>query len=73
MLISKKNWDKIKHFADLIKGNKSDHDDSPKKHICHKKTHFYEKMRELIAGVVENEGVQYVAINPQVDGRIKIL
>jgi len=40
--------------------------------ILNKKLNYYEKMKELISNFVEHDGVQYVAINPQVDGRIKV-
>jgi len=46
---------------------------SPIKRVCHKKLHFYEKLKSLIHDIVEYEGSTYVAIKPQVEGRIKIV
>jgi len=58
-------------FLEIYKAEKEGKHASPKKRVCHKKLHFYDKLKSLIHDVVEHEGSTYVAIKPQVEGRIR--
>lgn len=43
------------------------------KNVCSKKLHFYNKMKSLIKDIVECDGKQFIAINPQIEGRIRCI
>ena len=65
---------KDKGFAEYFKSEKKG-EASPgiNMKLVKKKTIFVDKMKELVADIVEFEGQEYIAINPKVEGRIRMI
>ena len=55
----------VEIFRDEMEGKKPFYEK-----ICPKKMNFYNKMKGLIQDIVENDGQNYLVINPQIEGRI---
>ena len=56
--------------VELYKAEKEDNKNFIYRKVCKKKQRFYHKMKVLINDIVEHEGKHYVAIDPQIEGRI---